>query len=78
MGNDNIEETVKRIIVERLERTPEEVTNEARFIDDLNADSLDITELLMALEEEFGIEIDDEANQIETVQQAVDYIQSKV
>jgi len=74
----NVEETVKRIVVERLDRKPEEVTNEARFIDDLGADSLDQTELLMALEEEFNIDIDDEANQIETVADAVKYIESKL
>lgn len=78
MSSANIEETVKRIIVERLDRKPDEVTNDAKFIDDLGADSLDITELLMALEEEFGIEIDDEANQIETVGHAIQYIESKV
>jgi len=54
------------------------VTNEARFIEDLGADSLDLTELLMALEEEFNIDIDDEANQIETVADAIKYIKSKM
>ena len=61
-----------------LDRDLAEVTDKARFIDDLGADSLDITELLMALEEEFEIEIDDEANQIETVKNAVDYITTKL
>ena len=74
----NVEEIVKGIVVERLDRKPEEITNEARFIDDLGADSLDLTELLMALEEEFNVDIDDEANQIETVADAVKYIQSKL
>lgn len=74
----NVEEVVKRIVVEKLDRNPEEVTLEARFIDDLGADSLDQTELLMALEEEFGVDIDDEANQIETVGDAVKYIESKL
>ncbi len=74
----NIEETVKRIVVEKLDRKPEEVTLEARFIDDLGADSLDLTELLMALEEEFNIDIDDEANTIQTVGDAVDYIKGKL
>lgn len=78
MANESVEEIVKRIIVERLDRKPEEVTTEAKFIEDLGADSLDITELLMALEEEFSIEIDDDANKIETVSDAVEYIQSKV
>lgn len=74
----NVEQTVKRIVAERLGRKPEEVTNDARFMDDLGADSLDITELLMTLEEEFNIDIDDEANQIETVGEAVKYIDSKL
>lgn len=78
MADVNVEESVKRVIVERLSKSEEEVTLEARFIDDLGADSLDVTELLMALEEEFNIDIDDEANSIETVKDAVDYIASKV
>ncbi len=76
--NANIEERVKQIVVERLDRKPEEVTLEARFIDDLGADSLDLTELLMALEEEYNIDIDDEANQIQTVGDAVEYIKTKL
>jgi acyl carrier protein len=79
MASDvNVAETVKQIIVERLDRKPEEVTPEARFVDDLNADSLDITEMIMALEEEFNINIDDEANQIETVGDAIRFIESRV
>jgi len=78
MADENIGEKVKQIVVERLSKSPEEVTSDARFIDDLGADSLDITELLMALEEEFNVDIDDEANSIETVGQAIDYISSKV
>ena len=74
----NVAETVKEIVIERLDRKPEEVTAEARFIDDLGADSLDLTELLMALEEEFNVDIDDEANQIETVADAVKYIEEKL
>jgi acyl carrier protein len=74
----NVEESVKKVIVDRLSKSEEEVTMEARFIDDLGADSLDVTELLMALEEEFNIDIDDEANSIETVGDAVNYISSKV
>ncbi len=76
--NGNVDAKIKDIIAERLERKPEELTDEASFIDDLGADSLDITELLMALEEEFNIEIDDDANQIETVGEAIKYIQSKL
>ena len=79
MASDvNVAETVKQIIVERLDRKPEEVTPEARFVDDLNADSLDITEMIMALEEEFNINIDDEANQIETVGDAIRFIESRL
>ncbi|MCH7910567.1 MAG: acyl carrier protein [Candidatus Hydrogenedentes bacterium] len=78
MADVNVEETVKRIVVERLEKSKDEVTTEARFIDDLGADSLDLTELLMALEEEFNVDIDDEANTIETVGDAVEYIAGKI
>jgi acyl carrier protein len=66
---------VKSIIVEQLGVDEEEVTMEASFTDDLGADSLDIVELVMAFEEEFGIEIpDDDAEKISTVKNAVDYI----
>ena len=78
MANVSAEETVRRTICERLEKRPEEVTLEARFIEDLGADSLDVVELMMALEEEFNIDIDDEANQIETVGDAVEYIESRI
>jgi acyl carrier protein len=78
MADVNVEETVKRIVVERMSKSEDEVTLEARFIDDLGADSLDLTELLMALEEEFNVDIDDEANTIETVGDAVDYIANKI
>ena len=64
--------------MENLERKPEEVTDDARFIEDLGADSLDLTELLMALEEEYNVEIDDEANDIQTVGDAIKYIESKL
>jgi len=70
-----IEERVKKIVVEQLGAKEDEVTNEASFIDDLGADSLDTVELVMALEEEFETEIPDEdAEKITTVQQAVDYV----
>ncbi len=70
-------EKVKGIIVEQLGVDEEEVTLEASFTDDLGADSLDIVELVMAFEEEFGIEIPDEsAEKISTVRQAVDYIEA--
>lgn len=72
----NIEERVKKIVAEQL-GVKEEVTNEASFIDDLGADSLDTVELVMALEEEFDCEIPDEqAEGITTVQQAIDYVNS--
>ena len=73
----NIEERVKKIIVEQLGVKEEEVTNEASFVDDLGADSLDTVELVMALEEEFDLEIaDEDAEKISTVNEAVDYINS--
>jgi acyl carrier protein len=71
----NIEERVKKIIVEQLEVDEKEVVNSASFVDDLGADSLDTVELVMALEEEFDTEIpDEEAEKITTVQAAIDYI----
>ena len=78
MAEINVAETVKKIVVENLERKPEEVTDDARFIEDLGADSLDLTELLMALEEEYNVEIDDEANDIQTVGDAIKYIEGKI
>ena len=78
MAAENTEQKVRRIIMERLSKTEDEVTLDARFIDDLGADSLDVTELLMALEEEFNVDIDDEANSIETVGQAIQYISGKI
>lgn len=73
--SSNIEERVKKIIIEQLGVKEEEVTNEASFVDDLGADSLDTVELVMALEEEFECEIPDEdAEKITTVQEAIDYI----
>ncbi|WP_440863116.1 acyl carrier protein [Symbiopectobacterium purcellii] len=72
-----IEERVKKIIVEQLGVKPEEVVNNASFVDDLGADSLDTVELVMALEEEFDTEIpDEEAEKITTVQAAIDFIQA--
>ena len=66
---------VKKIVVEHLGVEPEKVTEEASFIDDLGADSLDIVELVMAFEEEFGVEIpDDAAEKISTVSDAIKYI----
>ncbi len=74
----DIEAKVKEIIVEQLGVDAEEVTTGASFIEDLGADSLDTVELVMALEEEFDLEIPDEdAEKIAKVQDAVSYIQSK-
>lgn len=77
--SESIEERVRKIIAEQLNVNPEDVTPEASFMEDLGADSLDTVELVMALEEEFGIEIPDEvAEKIQTVQQAMDYIKEQV
>ncbi|MBA2123771.1 acyl carrier protein [bacterium Unc6] len=71
-------EKTKAIIVEQLGIKPEEVTPEASFINDLGADSLDTVELVMALEEEFGMEIpDEEAEKLKTVGDAIKYIEEK-
>ncbi|MGE4545885.1 MAG: acyl carrier protein [Pedobacter sp.] len=71
----SIEERVQQIIAEQLGVDEAQVTGDASFMDDLGADSLDTVELVMALEEEFDIEISDEdAEKIQTVQDAVDYI----
>ena len=73
----SVAEKVKSIIVEQLGVDADEVTPAASFTDDLGADSLDIVELVMAFEEEFGIEIPDEAaEKISKVQEAVDYIEA--
>ena len=73
------EEKVKAIIAEQLGVKPEEVTPTASFIDDLGADSLDTVELVMALEEEFGVEIPDEdAEKMTTVGDAIKYIDEKI
>jgi acyl carrier protein len=74
-----IEERVMKIVAEQLDAEEGQVTMEASFVDDLGADSLDTVELVMALEEEFEIEIPDEAaEKIQTVQQAVNYIKPQV
>lgn len=72
-----MEEKVRQIIVDQLGVDGNEVTPQAKFVEDLGADSLDTVELVMALEEEFGIEIpDEEAEKIVTVKDAIDYIKS--
>jgi acyl carrier protein len=77
MQREEIFERVKAIIVEQLGADPSQVTMDASFREDLEADSLDLVELIMAFEEEFGGEIsDDEAQQITTVGQAVTYLGS--
>ena len=74
----SVEERVKAIIVEQLGVDAEEVNPEASFVEDLGADSLDTVELIMAFEEEFGVEIsDDEAEKIRKVRDAVDYIEKR-
>ncbi len=74
----SIEERVKQIIVEQLGVNESEVKPEAKFVDDLGADSLDLVELVMALEEEYNTEISDEdAEKIQTVGDAIKYIQSR-
>ena len=74
-----VADRVKSIIVEQLGVDEEEVTLEASFTDDLGADSLDIVELVMAMEEEFDIEIpDDDAEKIQTIGDAIAYLKEKV
>jgi acyl carrier protein len=73
----SIEQQLKEIIVEQLSVSEEEVVPQASFVDDLGADSLDLVELIMVLEEKFGQEIPDEAaEKIQTVQDAIDYIKT--
>jgi len=76
MPKESVEEKVKQIIVEELGVDEAEVTPNARFVDDLGADSLDTVELVMRFEEEFGIEIpDEEAEKILSVRDAIEYIE---
>ncbi|MBP0000905.1 MAG: acyl carrier protein [Cyanobacteria bacterium SID2] len=78
MSQEQVFETVKKIVAEQLEVEIDDIKPESNFANDLGADSLDTVELVMALEEEFDIEIPDEAaEQIATVQAAVDYICEK-
>ena len=73
----DIENRVKKIVVEHLGIEESKVIPEAKFIDDLGADSLDTVELVMAFEEEFGIEIpDDAAEKIQTIKDAIDFIEA--
>ena len=74
-----VNQKVKEIIMERLGVSEEKVTPEASFINDLGADSLDTVELMMELEEAFGVSIEDEeAEKIQTVKDAIDYLESKL
>ena len=74
----DVVDRVKKIVVEHLSVEESTISDTSSFIDDLGADSLDTVELVMAFEEEFGIEIpDDAAETIQTVQNAIDYIESK-
>jgi acyl carrier protein len=78
MAEKPIEEKVKDIIVEQLGVNPEQVTPQASFIEDLGADSLDIVEMVMAFEEEFGVEVPDEdAEKLQTVGDVIKYIEEK-
>jgi acyl carrier protein len=75
---NNIEERVKEIIADQLGVSIDQIKPESKFVDDLGADSLDVVELIMAFEEEFGVEIPDEdAEKISTVQDVLDYIAQK-
>ena len=79
MSSEEIFEKIKNIIIEQLQVSGTAVTEEASFIDDLGADSLDLVELIMALEEEFGIEIPDgDAEKVVTVGDVVSYIKENV
>ncbi len=75
--SENIEAKVKEIIVDQLSVSADQVTSEAKFIEDLGADSLDTVELVMAFEEEFGIEVpDEEAEKLQSVSDVVTYIEA--
>ena len=74
----NVEEQVKSIVIEQLNITKEECVPEAKFIDDLGADSLDLVELIMAMEDHFDLEIsDDDLGKITNVQDVIDYIKAR-
>jgi acyl carrier protein len=78
MSDKSIEDKVKEIIVEQLSVNPEQVTPEAKFIEDLGADSLDVVELVMAFEEHFSIEVPDEdAEKLTSVGDVLKYIEEK-
>ena len=77
MADNNIEEKVKKIIVEQLTVNPDQVTPDVKFVEDLGADSLDNVELIMALEEEFNLEVpDEEAEKLQSVGDVIKYIEA--
>ena len=79
MSTDSIFDSVKGILVEQLGADADSIAMDSSLVDDLNADSLDLVELVMALEQEFGISIpDEEAERIKTVKDAVDFIKANV
>lgn len=79
MSNDHVFESVQKILVDQLGVDEELISMESNFIDDLNADSLDIVELVMAMEQEFNISIpDEEAERIKSVGDAVDFIKANI
>jgi acyl carrier protein len=79
MAEKTVEERVKDVVVAQLGVDPSEVKPEASFVDDLGADSLDTVELVMALEEEFGLEIaDEDAEKIKTVGDTTEFVKSKI
>ncbi|HAU50232.1 MAG: acyl carrier protein [Clostridiales bacterium] len=79
MSSDNVFESVKSILVDQLNISEDSVQMDSLFVDDLNADSLDMVELVMAMEQEFNISIpDEEAERIKTVGDAVEFIKSKM
>ncbi len=77
-SREELAQVVKKVIAEQLDLQEEEIKEEASFLEDLGADSLDIVEMVMTLEEQFNMEIsDEEAESIQTVKQAIDYIVEK-
>jgi len=79
MAGENVEQKIKEIVAERLRVDVSKVTPDASFVNDLGADSLDQVELVMALEDEFGLEIaDEDAQKLDTVGKAIDYVKSKI
>jgi len=76
-GYMSVLEKIKTIVAEQLDVSQEQVVPEASFVDDLGADSLDLTELIMAMEDEFGLEIDDDkAQELRTVQDVISYVEA--